>query len=398
MSDVTHQPMLVEMSTEVSLESLGMQTENNMPVVEQTASQEPSWLKKQRRTIGAFVAGAVMLVSGPAVLAACNDDGGEKAGPDTTLAADQFEQNEACPETWEMPGVDHGEANKWFSDGIVAIKEAQTPEDARVAAEEWTNGSSEHLGAKHDDKLFVAGYNVLHRESISNGTMEALTTEGLIDESGCASDKMVQEVANFQAWVAASEVTVEDAPADWVNTGTDANGEVTIASQPGIGGDRKAIKIVSPDGSVTYIMGRCGQPVVPGKPGFPIPEGPTDNPENPPTTTPETPPTTSTIPMKFDDGRLPGNPNVPADQDKGTPDVPGQGPAGQTPNDRGYVPGETVPTAPGYVEPRPTTTPTTQPRPTASTSPQPTNTQPPQTATTSVATTVPQNNPRPTAP
>lgn len=396
MDDVTRQPMPIEMNTEVTLDSLGLQVENNMPAVEQATSQEPSWFKKQRRAIGALVAGTVMVVSGPGLLAACNDDGGEQAGPDSTLAADQFEQNEACPETWEVIGVDNGDENKWFAEGMNAIRVAETNEQARDAAEAWINGTDENLGIKHDEQLIVSGYNILFNNSIANGSVERLTGDGLIDESGCATDKMTQAVSDIRAWVAASEVTVEDAPADWVNTGTDENGNVTIASQPGISGDRKAIKIVSPDGNTVYIMGRCGQPVIPGQPNVPIPEGPTDNPEVPPTT-PENPPTTSTIPMKHDDGRLPGNPDVPADQDKGTPDVPGQGPAGQTPNNQGYLPSEPVPTAPGYTEPRPTT-PTTQQRPPATTSPQPTSTQPPRPATTSVPTTVPQTNPRPTAP
>ncbi len=70
---------------------------------------------------------------------------------------------------------------------------------------------------------------------------------------------------------------------------------------------------------------------------------PTTKVTTPPTTKVTTPPTTS-VP-KHDDGELPGS-GVPADQDKGTPDKAGKGPAGQQPNPDGYVPGEDKPATP----------------------------------------------------
>lgn len=112
------------------------------------------------------------------------------------------------------------------------------------------------------------------------------------------------------------------------------------------------------------------------------------------TTTPKT--TTTTVPPKEDDGKLPGNPDVPADQDPGTPDVPGDGPAEQQPNPDGYLPGETPVTVP---ETPPTTVPTTtMPEVPATTSPQPVVTEPPKPATTVVATTVPQSGSLPEKP
>jgi hypothetical protein len=50
------------------------------------------------------------------------------------------------------------------------------------------------------------------------------------------------------------------------------------------------------------------------------------------------------IEPKEDDGNLPGIDEVPADQDKGTPDKAGVGPAGQEPDDEGKLPTETLPT------------------------------------------------------
>lgn len=75
-------------------------------------------------------------------------------------------------------------------------------------------------------------------------------------------------------------------------------------------------------------------------------------PPRPTTTTTAPPPprptttTTLVVPPKNDDGDLPGNPNVPADQDKGTPDKAGEGPAGQVPDADGYLPGEDKPATP----------------------------------------------------
>jgi len=73
----------------------------------------------------------------------------------------------------------------------------------------------------------------------------------------------------------------------------------------------------------------------------------------PPTTTTPESTTTTTVPPKNDDGVLPGNSEVTANQDQGTPDIAGNGPAGQLINPDGTVGVEVLP-SPQYV-----TTPTT---------------------------------------
>lgn len=137
-------------------------------------------------------------------------------------------------------------------------------------------------------------------------------------------------------------------------------------------------------------------PAQPGVPTTPIENGPEDNPKVPPTTPETTAPHNPT--PKYDNGKLPGNPNVPADQDHGTPDVAGQGPAGQTPNDQVYLPTETTPPAPATTKKPESPTTTKKPQAPATTSPQPVNTNPPAPATTTVATTTPQSGPLPTKP
>lgn len=310
------------------------------------------------------VAGALLVAAacgGSGEQAASGPEGSTVGSTPGTEVVDTTVTPEVCADSWEMPGVDHGEQNKWFGEGLQAIYDAVDDETARAASDAWVNGTADHPGIKHDDKLFVAGYNAV----FGLKDVEAqLTVEGIRGDDGCATDKAVMARVELEANLATSKITPVDAvPEDWVNTGTDAEGNVTVAAEGGVFGDTKAIRIETADGNVVYVMARCGQPVIPGDhpivPG--TPKGPTDNPHNPN--------------PKVDDGRLPGDPNVPADQDPGTPDNPGQGPAGQTPGPDGYLPTETRPTAPR--NPDSTVAPTTPPNTTpATTNPRPTSTVP----------------------
>jgi hypothetical protein len=89
-----------------------------------------------------------------------------------------------------------------------------------------------------------------------------------------------------------------EAPENGTNSGVNGDGAYGVDANQGVTGDRKAIEITLPDGSKTWIMFRCGNPVFLGKP-VGLPTVPTDNPA-PPTpetpTTPGTPPGTTTPP------------------------------------------------------------------------------------------------------
>ena len=100
-----------------------------------------------------------------------------------------------------------------------------------------------------------------------------------------------------------------EAPADGFNSGVD-DGIYGVSSEAGVRGDRKAIKVTLSDGTVTYIMVRCGNPVYPGKPD--LPNVPTDNPPpvEPPVVTP--PPTKPPV----DTPKCPWNPALPPDSPK----------------------------------------------------------------------------------
>jgi len=78
------------------------------------------------------------------------------------------------------------------------------------------------------------------------------------------------------------------APETGINSGVDANGTYGVDAASGVRGDRTAIEITLPNGSKTWIMLRCGNPVFQGHPG--LPTVPTDNPP------PPAPPTTTTPP------------------------------------------------------------------------------------------------------
>lgn len=303
----------------------------------------------------------------------------ESAEANPTTVAESL----VCEPTWEMPGVDHGERNRWFGEGIVEIKRAQPgTEQARDALSAWLHGSEgwtpdstdeeKHPGIKHDAILFAAGYNLFVTEQGEN----ELKPEELVDDEGCATERASQALAELEAVLAVSDVKVveevdPETAATGVNTGTDENGNVTRAETPGVHGDTKSLRVTTQDGCTIFILARCGQVVITKtcRPAN-IPPGPTDQPPVPSTTT--TMPEEQQVPPKEDDGTLPGD-GTPAAQDPGTPDQPGKGPAGQEPGDDGYLPGETRPQVPGTTSPttRSATSPTTNGNTTPSTGTQP---------------------------
>lgn len=339
----------------------------------------------------------------------------------------------ACNDSWAVRELDNS-GHRVVGSGVESIGSANTPEDAKAAANNFIEiTKSDPDAIKANAKTFLG--QDIDKESLS--------------ENGCMTEKAVLIVNEISSELNNSNITPDQAPADGVNSGVNSSGEVVSAKKAGIKGNRKAIKILQNNGAVTWIMERCGNFVKKVKIFTP---GPTDNenPELPPSTTTYVPTTTSTttskesatsspsttrwestttikgstttikgttttvspstsrpapsttrpkvtIPPKHDDGKLPGNPKVPADQDKGTPDKPGIGPAGQKPGNDGYIPTETRPIAP-------TTTriaeqvPTTTGRPPATTAKPPVVTSPPRPATTTVNTIKPQTGQRPVQP
>ncbi|TAH33762.1 hypothetical protein EYC59_04535 [Candidatus Saccharibacteria bacterium] len=131
---------------------------------------------------------------------------------------------------------------------------------------------------------------------------------------------------------------------------------------PGIDGNRKAVAITLPDGSVVWVMGRCGNPVVlgtspvPASPLAPAPvTPPAPAPEVPtPGTTPGTPPPGTTTPPETCPPDMPyGTPpyckDGPSHDVLLNPDVPAQvrGPQGSAPTGPASVPTDSPSGCPG---------------------------------------------------
>jgi hypothetical protein len=169
----------------------------------------------------------------------------------------------ACATTWELKTADHG-ANRWFADGVTTIQNAKTSAQARAAANDWVHK------VEYDPALLSGAISYfLHKE-----VPAAQLTAGK-----CASTKAKTLASELELKLATSKVTAGNAPSNGTNSGVD-NGRVVSATISGITGNTKAVKVVMSDGTIVWIMARCGNPVTQGK--APVPPGKTENQPPPP--------------------------------------------------------------------------------------------------------------------
>jgi len=75
----------------------------------------------------------------------------------------------------------------------------------------------------------------------------------------------------FEGALSATGTSVKEAqaPANYRNSGVSSKGTYGVSARTGITGNRKAIKVTLPNGTVVYVMVRCGNVPFPGKPGLP---------------------------------------------------------------------------------------------------------------------------------
>ncbi len=323
-----------------------------------------------RRTLAA----AVVIGVGGAMLAGCGEGsiraiGNANTNSDGTEAT-AGQPTDACPDTWEMPGLPLNDMHRVVVDGMPELGNAANEEQARAALAKWVD----EVVSVDDDVLFAYAREI---------TGEEFNQDAMVDSDGCATDEAERARLAIETTIGLSDVSdgSVDLPADLTNTGVEDDGRVVIAAQPGISGDRSGVLIVTPDGKIVGFLDRCSNLAV-LKPHSNSPTGRTDEPG---------------VTPKYDDGRLPGDPNVPADQDKGTPDKPGRGPAGQKPDAEGYIPSETRPEAPSTTETQ-SSPGTPEDRGPATTNPRPSGPATTVVATTVVATSTPNTAPLPTAP
>lgn len=161
--------------------------------------------------------------------------------------------------SWAMQAGDYRN-NRWFSDGINQIRTAKNDQQASDALAIWLDR------VKRDPNLLVGAAKFFLDRDVKK--------ESLVKD-GWATDSAVQLVTEIELQTSKSNVLVQDAPANGYNTGVE-NSTVVASSNEGVSGNRKAIKVETPDKKTIFVMARCGNIVAPDKPR--VSTGKTDNP------------------------------------------------------------------------------------------------------------------------
>lgn len=156
----------------------------------------------------------------------------------------------------------------WVAPGVPAIAKAENAKQARAAANQWLAASKDNAGTLAGASAYLLNKQVDASQLVSGG---------------CATAKAVALTQELAVAIAASAVTPAKAPANATNSGT-VNGAVVSYSSAGINGDRSAIKIVLRNGTVVWVLARCGNAVKPGP--APVPPGPIPGPGPKPKPTP----------------------------------------------------------------------------------------------------------------
>lgn len=235
-------------------------------------------MKKLTWSRGLIVSATVallVLLTGFSLQGASNSAGNNNASstssPSATPSASPTVPPDNKCKTWVTAPSDYTN-NRWFASGIAEIKNATTPEEATNAAHVWL------AEVRKDPNLLAGAAKYFLDQDVAKATLSS---------DNCATDAAVQLVTQVELTIGqAKSIVPENAPASGFNSGVD-NGVVVGATNAGINGDRKAIKITLSDGREIWIMSRCGNIVTIGLP--PVPSGPTDQPPVPapaPTPTP----------------------------------------------------------------------------------------------------------------
>jgi hypothetical protein len=156
---------------------------------------------------------------------------------------------------------------------VASIQTAKTEADAHKAALDWVK-------LIQTDPKMVAGALSYLTDGKQSVDPSALATKG------CANSKMKSAVNELVVALEASKVTPDQAPANANNSGVTTAGLVVAESAPGITGNLKAIKIVTPTGVTFWVMARCGNAVKPGHQPVPVKPPPSTPTPHQPTPTP----------------------------------------------------------------------------------------------------------------
>ncbi|RTK94551.1 hypothetical protein EKI60_02940 [Candidatus Saccharibacteria bacterium] len=272
------------------------------------------------------------LLLGSGALAGCgaetdlgNREEAATAAADVDAGAPTEEEQEACAKTWAMPGLPRNEASRVIMDGIPELGDAANEDEARDAIGVWSEVIS-----RDDGVLADYAKQIIEKE---------IPKDELVDEEGCATE-LADDVRTAME-VELSEAEISDgsvpAPLGMVNSGFDGE-RVFFAERAGVSGDTMGVSLTLKDGRRVHIMKRCGNLGIVSGPVY-LPPGKTDEPEQtPPGVTPKNDRHTTPAGVP---GQNRGSGTAPSG-----PTGPGKGPAGQKPNEQGYVEGELVVTAP----------------------------------------------------
>lgn len=220
-------------------------------------TKEVSNSKSKNIMIAIVALAVVIIVLVLIILGLNNNSNSNKSSSSTTTTT------ASSHSTWKMVESNY-EDYRWLSDGVPEIEDAKTDADAASAANAWLQKS------KTDPNLIIGAYQYFLN---SDNKKPIIKKEELMTTDGWATDKAVQLVIELQLFLGQSKVSTEKAPANAYNSGIN-NGTVVASKNPGITGNRAAIKVVSSDGKIYWILRRCGNIVTPNKP--PIPSGETD--------------------------------------------------------------------------------------------------------------------------
>jgi hypothetical protein len=148
-------------------------------------------------------------------------------------------------QTWKMSTGTPKNGN-WLKHGVKEISNAKsmTQKEANHAVDVWMSMVKRNTATLSTAAAFFAKHKGIEPASLD-------------DAHGCAN-KRAQRVAQETAIALGRyQASFAQAPADATNSGT-RGGHVYVYNRPGIGGNRRAIKLTNPRGEVIWILGRCG--------------------------------------------------------------------------------------------------------------------------------------------
>lgn len=175
--------------------------------------------------------------------------GGQAQGNKPTTA-------NGCQGTWAYDMSAHPDY-AWVEGGLQSVYKAfqtKSEADARAAANDWVD----HVKTVLPEWQYAIQL-----------TTHEVVSAGDLEDSGCATTVAADYVTQVKDVLAKSKVTAGQVPSNAYTTGYE-NGRIVRNATPGITGDRTALIITLPDGTVIYIQAPCGNAASVERPELPV--------------------------------------------------------------------------------------------------------------------------------